>query len=113
MEKLEHVLKPMFRDTGEMPRLRLKLQLVYLLFFIFLRFLINLFLEIGEGREKEGEKHQYVVASRMPPTEDLAHNPGMCLTGNQTGNPLVCRPALNPLSHTSQGAVDIFIDFRE
>ena len=23
--------------------------------------------------------------------------------GNRTGNPLVCRPALNPLSYTSQG----------
>ena len=25
------------------------------------------------------------------------------LTGNQTSDPLVCRPALNPLSYTSQG----------
>ena len=25
-------------------------------------------------------------------------------TGNRTSNPLVCRPALNPLSHTSQGS---------
>ena len=25
------------------------------------------------------------------------------LTGNQTGDPLVCRPVLNPLNHTSQG----------
>ena len=31
-----------------------------------------LFLE----REREGEKHQCVVASHAPPTEDLAHNPG-------------------------------------
>ena len=28
--------------------------------------------------EKEGEKHQCVVASHMPPAGDLAHNPGMC-----------------------------------
>ena len=28
--------------------------------------------------EKEREKHQYVVASHMPPTVDLAHNPDMC-----------------------------------
>ena len=27
------------------------------------------------------------------------------LTGNQTYNPLVHRPALNPLSHTSQGSM--------
>ena len=38
---------------------------------------IYLFLERGEGREKEGEK-QCVVASCLPPTGDLAHNPGMC-----------------------------------
>ena len=30
------------------------------------------------GREREGEKHQCVVASHMPPTEDLACNSGMC-----------------------------------
>ena len=28
--------------------------------------------------EKEGEKHQGVVASPTPLTEDLACNPGMC-----------------------------------
>ena len=28
--------------------------------------------------EREGEKHQCVVASRAPPTGDLACNPGMC-----------------------------------
>ena len=27
------------------------------------------------------------------------------LTSNQTSDPLVCRPALNPLSHTSQGTI--------
>ena len=32
----------------------------------------------GREREREGEKHQYVVASHMPRTGDLAHNPGMC-----------------------------------
>ena len=29
-------------------------------------------------REKEGEKHQCVVASQMPLTGGLAHNPGLC-----------------------------------
>ena len=28
--------------------------------------------------EIEIEKHQCVVTSQMPPTGDLAHNPGMC-----------------------------------
>ena len=28
--------------------------------------------------EREGEKHHCVVAFHVPPTEELAHNPGMC-----------------------------------
>ena len=28
--------------------------------------------------EREGEKRQCVVASHVPPTKDLAYNPGMC-----------------------------------
>ena len=42
--------------------------------------------------------------------------PGTCpatqagaLTGNQTSDPLVRRPVLNPLSHTSQGSITWFI----
>ena len=31
------------------------------------------------------------------------------LTGNQTGDPLVHRLALNPLRHTSQGLIFIFL----
>ena len=30
------------------------------------------------------------------------------LTGNQTRDPLVCRPALNPLSYTNQGWKALF-----
>ena len=44
----------------------------------FLRFYLFVFRErIREG-EREGEKRQCVVASRVPPTGDLAHNPGLC-----------------------------------
>ena len=39
---------------------------------------VYLFLDRGEGREKEREKHQCVVASGVPLTGDLARNPGMC-----------------------------------
>ena len=42
------------------------------------KYFIYLFLERGKGRGKEGEKHQCVVASHMPPTGDLAYNPDMC-----------------------------------
>ena len=47
---------------------------------LFLFFKI-LFICIERGREGEREgkkKHQCVVASHMPQTGDLAHNPGMC-----------------------------------
>ena len=33
---------------------------------------------MGRGGEREGEKHQCVVAPRVPPTGDLAYNPSMC-----------------------------------
>ena len=35
------------------------------------------------------------------------------LTGNQTGNLLVCRLALDPLSHTSQGRIFILYLLKE
>ena len=44
---------------------------------IFLKTSFIYFLERGREREREGEK-KCMVASRMPPTGDLAHNPGMC-----------------------------------
>ena len=44
-----------------------------------------LFLEGGKGNEKEKERNIEVqekknqsIASCMPPTRDLVHNPGMC-----------------------------------
>ena len=45
---------------------------------IFLKDFIYLLLERGREGEREGEKHQCVVASCAPPTGDLAHDPGMC-----------------------------------
>ena len=62
------------------------------------------FLDRGEGRKKEEEKCQCVVASCAPLTEYLAHNTGMCPDRNGiSGNSLVHRLLPNPLSHTSQG----------
>ena len=37
-----------------------------------------IFREWGMEGEREGEKHQCVVASHAPPTGDLTRNPGMC-----------------------------------
>ena len=44
----------------------------------FKRLYLFIFRERGREGEREGEKHQCVIASGMPPTGDLAHNPGMC-----------------------------------
>ena len=44
----------------------------------FFKIFIYLFLERGgKEREREGEKHQCVVTSHMPPARDLACSPGM------------------------------------
>ena len=57
----------MFKNQGEF---------MYILFLK--RFYLFIFRERGRGGEREGEKNQCVVASHVPPTGDLAHNPGMC-----------------------------------
>ena len=44
----------------------------------FLNRFLFIFRERGGEGEREGKKHQCVVASCMPPTGDLARNPGMC-----------------------------------
>ena len=48
----------------------------------FKRFLIYLFLERGEGREKESERNINVWLPLIPPTEDLTYNQACALTGN-------------------------------
>ena len=69
---------------------------------------IYLFLERGEGREKERERNSDVqetnqsVASCTPPCRDWLKTQAYSLTGIQAGDPLVCRPALSPLSDTSK-----------
>ena len=45
--------------------------------FNFFKDFIYLILERGREGERKGDKHQCVVFSLMPPTGDLAHNPGM------------------------------------
>ena len=70
--------------------------------FVFLKKIIYLFLERGEGQEKEERNIDWLPLVRpllgtWPATQACA------LTGTQTGDLSVCRPVLNPLSHTSQG----------
>ena len=57
----------------------------------------------GREREREGEKHQCVVASHVPLTGDLACNPGMCPDWESNQLPFDLQAGTQPLSHTSQG----------
>ena len=41
-------------------------------------FFFKIFIFREREGEREGEKQQCVVGSRVPPTGDLVHNPGMC-----------------------------------
>ena len=52
------------------------------------------------------------VASHTSPTGTWPATQAWALTGNRTGDLLVHRPALNPLSHTSRGQKFIFFQPR-
>ena len=65
---------------------------------------IYLFLDREEGREKERETNINVwLPLTCPLLETWPTTQACALTGNRTSDPMVHRPALNPLSHTSQG----------
>ena len=65
-----------------------------------------IFREQGREGEREGEKHQCVVAPHVPHLGTWPATQACALTGNWTSDPLALRPVLNPLSHTSQGLVE-------
>ena len=76
---------------------------------IFLKDFVYLFLERGEGREKERERNismwlplTYFHPGTWPATQTCA------LAGNWTGDPVVHRSALNPVHHISQHGVFVF-----
>ena len=50
---------------------------------------IYFFRERGREGEREGEKHQCMVASRVTPTGGLAQTQACALTGNRIGDALV------------------------
>ena len=73
---------------------------------LFLKNFIYWLLERWERREKKREKN---ISVWLPlPCPHLGTWPttqACALTGNRTRDSLVCRPVLNPLSHTSQGSI--------
>ena len=74
--------------------------------FIFFHF-IYLYLGRGKG-ERKGEKQQCVVASHMPPTRDLACNPGMSTDWESTSDPLLHRLASTQSTEPHQPGLHLF-----
>ena len=67
-------------------------------------YIFYLFLERQEGRENERERNINVwLPLKCPQLGTWPTTQACALTGNRTDTPLLCRPVLNPLSHTSQG----------
>ena len=61
-------------------------------------------LERGERREKKRDRNINVwLPLTLPPMGTWPVTQAGALTGNRTSDPLVRRPVLSPLSHTSQG----------
>ena len=66
--------------------------------FILFYFLKILFMLRGEGREKERERNINVWLPLVhPQLGTWPATQAFAVTGNQTSNPLLCRPPLNPL----------------
>ena len=77
------------------------------LLLFFLRF-IFLFLERGQRKEKERERSTceiniHLLSFTHPQLGTWPTTQACALTGNRTSDLSICRPVLNPLSHTSQG----------
>ena len=73
-------------------------------FLFFKKNFIYLFLDRGKGREKDRERNINVCLPLTHPLLGTWPATQACaLTGNPTGTPLVRRPVLKPLSHTSEG----------
>ena len=70
---------------------------------------------LGEGKEKKRERNidvqekHWPVASRTTPAGGLDHNPGMVPDLELSQRPSVCGMMPNPLSHTSQGHILIYL----
>ena len=82
---------------------------VFLWFSFFKKSYLVIFRQRVREREREGEKHQCVVASHVVLTGDLAHNPGMYPKWELNRWPFGLQPALNPLSYASQGCTIEFL----
>ena len=81
--------------------------------FFFFRFYLFTFRERGREEDREGEKHCCVREKQLPLARPLLGTwpttQAYALTGNRTSDLSVRRPALNPLSHSSQGSPHVLV----
>ena len=73
-----------------------------------LRFYLFIFRQGEGGRKREKYINAWLLLM-CPLLGSWPATKARALTGNRTGDPLVCRLALNPLSHTSQGKKYTFL----
>ena len=71
----------------------------------FKRFYLFIFRQRGWQGEREGETHQCVVASSVPSTWDLTHNPGMCPDWESNQHPFVSQAGIQYTEPHQQGQV--------
>ena len=78
--------------------------------YLFLKILFT-YRERGREGERDGEKHQCVVASHVPSTGDLAPNPGMCPNWELNQRPFGSQALTQSteLFHPSQGSSFIYL----
>ena len=71
---------------------------------------LKIFLERGEGgRRKRRRKTCVWLPLEHPLLGTWSATQACAQTGNQTSDPLVCRPTLNTLNYTSQGGCSYFL----
>ena len=100
------------KSISSFPNIKFWGVICFVLFFVCLcvfKIYLFIFRERGREGEREGEKHQCVrdinwLPLRCPKLGIWPATQACALTGNPTSDPLLCRPALNPLSHTSQNS---------
>ena len=72
-------------------------------FFCFFKILFLFYTEGNSGKKERERNINVWLPLPHPKPETWPTTQACVLTGNRTSDPLVHRPALNPLSHTSQG----------
>ncbi|KAF6073461.1 hypothetical protein HJG60_009585 [Phyllostomus discolor] len=76
----------------------------------FLKKIIYFWREGKGGRKRERNIHVWLPLTSRPLWGTWPTTQACALTGNRTRDPVVCRPALSPLNHSSQGLASSLIE---